>query len=55
MDTCACVCEPYLSKLLQVKFERLHVHIKTQCGHGKQDIFAVDGLALLLMTSLAGF
>lgn len=46
---------PYLSELLQVKLERLDIHIKTQRGHGEQDVLAVDGLALFLVTSLAGF
>lgn len=48
------VSEEYLSELLQVEFKRLHVHVKTQSGHGKQDVLSINGLAFLLMASLAG-
>lgn len=49
------VSDPYLSELLQVELQRLHIHVKAKSGHGKQDVLPVDGFAFLLMTSLTGF
>lgn len=42
----------HLSELLQVKLQRLHVHVKAQRGHGEQDVLPVDGLPLLLVAAL---
>lgn len=43
----------YLSELLQVEFQGLHVHVEAQRGHGEQDVLPVDGLPLLLVAALA--
>jgi hypothetical protein len=43
-----------LAVLDQVHFERFNVVVKAQCAHCKQNVFAVDGLALLQMTTIAG-
>lgn len=45
--------ENYLTEFLQVELQRLHVHVEAQRGHGKQDVFPVDGLPLLLVAALA--
>ena len=44
----------YLSEFLQVEFERLHVHVEAQGGHGEQDVLAIYGLPLLLVAALTG-
>lgn len=51
-----CLCgdfESHLSEFLQVQLQRLHVHVKAQRGHGKQDVLPIDGLPLLLVAALA--
>ena len=40
------------SILLQVKFERLHIIIKPQGGHGEENVLAIDCLPLLSLASL---
>lgn len=47
-------CGTHLAELLQVEFERLHVHVEAQRGHGEEDVLAIDGLPLLLVAALAG-
>ena len=42
----------YISVFLEICFERFHIVIKAKCCHGKQDVFSIDGLPFLLMTSL---
>ena len=46
--------ETDLSVLLQVVFERLDVVVEAELRHREQNVFSVDRLALLLLTSLAG-
>jgi hypothetical protein len=38
----------------QVHFERFNVVVEAQRAHCKQNVFAVDGLALLQVTTIAG-
>lgn len=42
---------PHLTELLQVELQWLHIHVKAQRRHGKQDVLPIDGLPLLLMAT----
>ena len=42
------------SVFLQVDFQGLHIVVKAQRWHGKQYVFSIDGLPLLLVTPFAG-
>jgi hypothetical protein len=44
-----------LAVLVQVEFESLAVVFKAEVLHGPEDVFAVDGLSLLVEASFAGF
>lgn len=45
----------YLAIFRQIDLERLGVVLKTQGRHGEQNIFTVDGLALLLLAFFGSF
>ena len=44
----------YISVLLQVDLEGVHVLLESEGGHGPEQIVPVDGLALLLLALVAG-
>lgn len=44
-----------LSELLEIQLQRLNIAIKSQGGHGKENILPIDCLSFLLMTPLTCF
>jgi hypothetical protein len=47
-------CETHLSVSSEVDLEGLAVILETKRRHSEEDIFAIDGLALLLLAFLRG-
>jgi hypothetical protein len=39
----------------QIQFQRFHIFIKAKCGHGPQQIIAIDRFTFLLQTFITGF
>ena len=54
MDGCQVSNPPHLhgfSVLLQVELQRLNIVVKAESGHRKENVFAIDRLSLLSLTS----